>query len=75
MRVRKIWRKLVGWGVTKKKLKWTAVYLVLKWTVIPLLVAYLIRIEKWRHYYWLAFPILAVAMFLLFGKKKKRATK
>ncbi|MBO6517605.1 MAG: hypothetical protein JJ975_13745 [Bacteroidia bacterium] len=73
MRIRRIWRKLVGWGVTKKTLKWGVVFFVLKWVATFTLVAYLIRIEKWRPFYWLLFPVLAVGLFLVFGKRRSHA--
>ncbi len=73
MRIRKIWRKLVEWGITKRTLKWGAVFFVMKWIATFTLVAYLIRIEKWRHFYWLLFPIMAVALFLIFAKKRNPA--
>ena len=69
MSIRSIWRKMVTWGFNKKTLKWTAVFVVLKWTLIPILVAYLVSIDKWHWYYWLVFPLMAIG-FILYQKRK-----
>ena len=71
MNIRRVWRKLVGWGINKRTIKWAALYVLLKWALTFTLVAYLIRVDKWNPIYWTIFPVLAVALFIW---NKKKAT-
>ncbi len=72
MTKRRIWRKMVNLGFTKKKVKWALILAVAKWIVTIGLITVLVKLDKWKGIYGLIITVVVIGLFFLINRKKAR---